>query len=408
VTKSARARIALATGNLAGWASRATGRGAGTQISGRAMLAIDPSLLTELADTRRIAVVSATNGKTTTAHLLTEALRGSGQRVASNHTGANMPAGIAAALGRDDAPVAVLEVDERWVPPVAEEIDIELLVLGNLTRDQLDRFGEVRGIAQRWRKLCEAQPQIAIVANASDPHIVWAVEPAKSVIWVALGAPWRGDAATCPSCAALLSWSADRFDCAECGFAQPDTPNRLEGDELVLGSTRVALPGSLPGHWNRMNAALALTTAIEHFGVDAPAAARALASVRVISGRFSSRPLGDGREAKIILAKNPAGWTEVLRWIEGRDTAVVLAVNAHLADGRDPSWLYDVPYELLRGMQVAASGERSLDVAVRLEYGGVPCIVESDPLRAARNLRGRDVHVIASYTQFTALTKRSW
>ena len=103
----------------------------------------------------------------------------------------------------------------------------------------------------------------------------------------------------------------------------------------------------------------------------------------------------------------PAGWTEVLRWLEPQSTAVVLAVNAHVADGRDPSWLWDVPYEVLRGHEVAASGERALDVAVRLDYGGVDHIVESDPLRAADRLTG-DVNIIASYTQFTALTKASW
>jgi lipid II isoglutaminyl synthase (glutamine-hydrolysing) len=405
---SARARFALSAGRVAGWASKATGRGAGTQISGRTMLAIAPDLLAEVARGRRVAVVSATNGKTTTAHLLTEALRGGGHAVASNHTGANMPAGIAAALGRSDAPVAVLEIDERWVAPVAEQIDVELLVLGNLTRDQLDRFGEVRSIAERWRALIAEQPEIAVVANASDPHVVWAVEPARSVTWIALGAPWRSDAATCPRCAALLQWSTDRFDCPACRFAQPVTANQLDGDVVALGDRRVPLPSALPGHWNTMNAALALTAAIEHFDVKADAAASALDNVRVISGRFSSRTLPDGRDVRVVLAKNPAGWTEVLRWLAGTDTGVVLAVNAHVADGRDPSWLYDVPYELLDGMEVAASGERALDVGVRLQYAGIACVVEPDPLRAAAALKSAELQIIASYTQFTALTKEAW
>jgi UDP-N-acetylmuramyl tripeptide synthase len=405
---SPRARLALTAGRAAGWASRVTGRGAGTQVSGRVMLGIQPDLLDEVVGTRRVVLVSATNGKTTTTRLLAEALQAGGSTVVTNHTGANMPAGIAAALGRDrEAEVAVIEVDERWLPKVVDPLHAELLVLGNLTRDQLDRFGEVRAIAERWREVCETHPELAVVANASDPHVVWAAEPADPT-WIALGAPWRSDAATCPRCAALLDWSEDRFDCPSCGFAQPETPHRLEDGALVLDGERVPLQLALPGAWNRMNAALAIAAAVIHFQVPVGRAVGGIAQVDVVSGRFSTRRLPDGREARVLLAKNPAGWTEVLRWLAQRDSGVVLAVNAHVADGRDPSWLWDVPYELLRGVPVAASGERALDVAVRLDYAGVDCFVERDPLAAAARLPGPDVQIIASYTQFTHLTRRSW
>jgi UDP-N-acetylmuramyl tripeptide synthase len=292
---------------------------------------------------------------------------------------------------------------------VVDPLAAELLVLGNLTRDQLDRFGEVRAIAEQWREVCSTHPELAVVANASDPHVVWAAEPSNPT-WVALGAPWRSDAATCPQCAALLTWSEDRFDCPNCGFAQPETKNRLDGDVLVLDGERIPMPLRIPGTWNRMNAALALAAAITHFEVPIGRAVAGLASVEVVSGRFSTRRLPDGRSARVLLAKNPAGWTEVLRWLQESesDAGVVLAVNAHVADGRDPSWLWDVPYELLRGHSVAASGERALDVAVRLDYGGVDHIVERDPLEAASRLPGETVDVISSYTQFTHLTKRSW
>lgn len=405
---STRDQLALAAGRTAGWASRVTGRGAGTQVSGRVMLAIAPDLLADVAAGRRVAIVSATNGKTTTTRLLAEALRACGLPIVTNHTGANMPAGVAAALGRDrESGTAVLEVDERWVPKVVDPLHAELLVLGNLTRDQLDRFGEVRSIAERWRVVCEEHPDLAVVANASDPHVVWSVGPAQHVTWVALGAPWRSDAATCPECAALLTWTADAFACDACGFAQPDAPYRLAGDTLETPTGPVALDLALPGDWNRMNAALALTAAVAHFGVDAESALAGLRAVEVVSGRFSGVRLPDGREARVLLAKNPAGWTEVLRWLQPRETSVVLAVNAHVADGRDPSWLWDVPYELLRGKPVAASGERALDVAVRLDYGGVEHRLVTDPLAAAASLSG-EVHVIASYTQFTHLTRSSW
>ncbi len=405
---SPRARLALGAGRAAGWASRVTGRGAGTQVSGRVMLGIEPDLLASVVGTRRVALVSATNGKTTTTRLLAEALRAAGTTVATNHTGANMPAGIASGLAREpDTDVAIIEVDERWLPKVVDPLDAELLVLGNLTRDQLDRFGEVRAIAEQWREVCTTHPEIAVIANASDPHVVWAATPSNP-IWVALGAPWRSDAATCPQCAALLNWSDDRFDCPSCGFAQPDTPHRLDGEALVLNGERIPMHLRIAGTWNRMNAALALAAAVLHFEVPIGRAVAGLATVEVVSGRFSTRRLPDGRDARVLLAKNPAGWTEVLRWLQGTDTAVVLAVNAHVADGRDPSWLWDVPYELLRGLPVAASGERALDVAVRLDYGGVECFIEPDPLVAAAKLPGTTVDIIASYTQFTQLTKKSW
>jgi UDP-N-acetylmuramyl tripeptide synthase len=278
-------------------------------------------------------------------------------------------------------------------------------VLGNLSRDQLDRYGEVHAVTNSWRNVAQTHPELHIVANASDPHIVWAAQPA-TVTWVALGLHWRSDAATCPACGALLHWSADRFWCAECGFAQPDTPNRVDGDTLVLGDARVPLHLKVPGAWNRWNAALAITAAATHFGFDPITAATAVASVDRVAGRYMRVRLADGRQARVLLAKNPAGWSEVLRWVEETRSPVVIAVNARVADGKDPSWLWDVPYELVRGLPVAASGERSLDVAVRLKYADVEPVVEPDPLIAAASLNGDEPVLLCTYTQFSALYRK--
>jgi UDP-N-acetylmuramyl tripeptide synthase len=242
------------------------------------------------------------------------------------------------------------------------------------------------------------------VANASDPHVVWAAAPGN-VTWVALGLGWRSDSATCPQCGALLAWSTDRFDCPKCGFAQPDTSNRLDGDALILDAARIPLQLSLPGRWNLANAALAVTAAA-HLGVDPARAAESLHAVTSVAGRYMQVPLGDGRHARVLLAKNPAGWTEVLRFLHNRKTSVVIAVNARVADGKDPSWLWDVPYELLRGHETAAAGERRLDVAVRLRYAEVEHEIERDPMLAAQELAGDEVHIVASYTQFSALYRK--
>jgi UDP-N-acetylmuramyl tripeptide synthase len=140
--------------------------------------------------------------------------------------------------------------------------------------------------------------------------------------------------------------------------------------------------------------------------VSAVTAAQAAEKVSTVAGRYRIVRLDDGRPLRILLAKNPAGWTEVLRHLAARPGAVVIAVNARVADGKDPSWLWDVPYELLRGHPVAAAGDRALDVAVRLRYAEVDHILEPDPVRAAQLLDGDEVTVIASYTQFSALYRR--
>ena len=143
-----------------------------------------------------------------------------------------------------------------------------------------------------------------IVANASDPHVVWAAAPAK-VTWVALGLGWRHDAATCPSCGALLDWSADRFDCHQCGFAQPDAPHSLDGTAVILDGHRIELTLQLPGAWNRANAALALVAATTHFGVDPTEAAGAMAEVATVAGRFMRVPVGNGRTATVHPRQEP-------------------------------------------------------------------------------------------------------
>jgi len=402
---SARGGLAIAAGRAAGWASRVTGRGAGAQISGRVMLRLQPDLLDSMATEDAITLVSATNGKTTTTRLLVAALEAAGRPVVTNGTGANLAAGIVATLAPPHPPSdAVLEVDERVLSLVVDPLDARLVVLANLSRDQLDRYGEVRSLADQWREVAEAHPDLKIIANASDPHVAWSAAPA-SPTWVELGAGWRGDVATCPACDRLLDWSDTGSYRCECGFATPAAEHRLEGDTLVTGNRRVPLELAIPGRWNVLNAAMAVVAATE-LGVDAQLAARAAADVTTVSGRYATYRLADGRPATVLLAKNPAGWSEVLAWLEGNDHGVVLAINAHVADGRDTSWLWDAPFERLRGRRVAASGERALDLAVRLDYGGVDCVLEPDPVAAAALIGGDEVNVVASYTQFTALTRR--
>jgi len=179
----------VAGGGL-GALSRATGRGSGSVVGGHAILAIDPLALERLSAGRQVALVSGTNGKTTTTKLLACAMGGGGQRpVVTNLLGANLPAGLAAALAAGEpGATAVLEVDEAWLPKVATRVGPAVLVLLNLSRDQLDRNNEVRQVAQRWRDACQQLPSEAVVvANADDPLVAWAASAAKRVTWVGAG-----------------------------------------------------------------------------------------------------------------------------------------------------------------------------------------------------------------------------
>ena len=409
-----RTRLAVVAGGGLGALSRATGRGSGSVVGGHAILAIDPSALERLSAGRQVALVSGTNGKTTTTKLLACAIGAGGRRpVLTNLLGANLPAGLAAALaaGEPGAP-AVLEVDEAWLPKVAASVGPAMLVLLNLSRDQLDRNNEVRHVAQRWRNACEQLPPGAVVvANADDPLVAWAASAAKRVTWVGAGLRWNRDATGCPECGGPIVFEAEGgWKCSSCDFSRPVAEISLGQDAgqhyLVLASgERHALALKLPGRCNQSNAVMALA-AVLGLGGDMATALEAMTDVREVAGRYATIDVG-GVEARFLLAKNPAGWAEVFDMLSPAPTPVVIAINARTADGHDPSWLWDVPFELLRGRAVTATGERSLDLAVRLHYGEVDHTVEPSVSEALRKVAAgqgaggaRQVDVVANYTAF--------
>ena len=402
--RSARTAFAVQAGRLAGRVSRRAGMGAGVTIGGRVALALAPGVIGELAAGRQAIVVSGTNGKTTTTRLLAAAVEAAGAPVISNDTGANLASGLASALA--DGPPAgrpVLEVDEAALPRVIAALDPHLVVLTNLSRDQLDRYGEVGKVAARWRDMLAARPGQRVIANAADPLVVWAAQNAD-VVWVDTGLSWREDATACPACGALLEWR-DRWFGSACGFEMPAAGIRVHDGVFEAGEERVPLSLSLPGRWNLANAGMALAAARE-VGIDPAKGALAMSGVRDVAGRQATWHLPDGRGARLLLAKNPAGWTEVLRYLAGRDAGVVVVLNCKIADGKDPSWLWDVPFEVLAGRQVAAAGERYLDLAVRLRYAGVDFVADPDPLGAAGKVGGDEVEVVATYSAFVDLVRR--
>ena len=394
-----RSRLAVAAGGLVAGASRRTGLGSGSVIGGRASLVLDPGLLARLTSGRRIVLVSATNGKTTTTHLLAAALRTAGP-VATNDLGANMGPGLVAALaGTDPDAVAVLEVDERWLPSVLDQVGPAVVVLGNLSRDQLDRTQEVRHLAEQWHEALARLPTHAVVANADDPLVAWAASAAPSVTWVAPGSLWTLDATGCPACGGRIDFDDAGWRCRSCDLARPEPDVALVGDVLVgPDGRRTTLDLALPGRANRANAALVVAAA-GPLGLDHDEVVAAVAGVADVAGRYRTATIGRTR-ARLLLAKNPAGWQEALDMVGPAPRPVAAAINARIADGRDPSWLWDVPFERLAGRPVVAVGERRHDLAVRLRYADVEHRVAADLPAAVALLDADEVDYIGNYTAF--------
>ncbi len=405
-----RARLASATTRAVNAASRRLGRGQGTVAGGRAGLRLDPKLLEHLTAGRQVALVTGTNGKTTTTRLLTVGLGATGDAVVSNETGSNMPPGHVAALAGSAARRAVLETDEVYLPRVLAATAAAIVVLLNLSRDQLDRTNEVRMIAGHWRAALAAAPHTHVVANADDPLVVWGAGVARDVHWVGAGLRWHHDAVGCPSCEGRIAFTDDSWCCANCGFARPDPEATLvvEADGAASASwadgRSAPVRLHLPGRFNQANALMAAVAA-EASGVDALEALAAMEAVHEVAGRFTVRTFGDVR-ARLMLAKNPAGWDELLDLVAGSDAPLVVSINARIADGADPSWLWDVPYERLAGRVVVATGDRFRDLSVRLHYGGVAHTSEPDPVQAVARAAERAegvVDVIGNYTAFHEL-----
>jgi UDP-N-acetylmuramyl tripeptide synthase len=401
-----RTRVAAGIGGGVAALSRRLGRGGGSVVGGRAILAVDPNALQRLAAGHPVALVSGTNGKTTTTSLLRAALAASGP-VVTNVLGANLPPGLAAALaGAAPGVPAALEVDEAWLSRVVAATAPVAVALLNLSRDQLDRNNEVRRLATSWRHTFAGRAGVVVVANADDPLVVWGAGSAPDVCWVGAGQPWTLDASGCASCGGRIRFGGpEGWVCDSCDLRRPTLDVRIDNG-VVVGpdGRRSDIHLSLPGRANQANAVMALTVATV-LGADRDRALAAMATVGEVVGRYASVQVG-GREARLLLAKNPAGWMEIFDVLRPTPLPVVVVINARIADGRDPSWLWDVPFEQLAGRLVIASGERSRDLAVRLRYAGVEHGHEPDPVAAIAATGAPSVDVVANYTSFQALRAR--
>lgn len=379
---SLRLATACLAGKLAGQLSVSFGRGRGETLSGRVILALDSRAITKLGANRDVVLVSGTNGKTTSTKNLATILRDfAGEGVSTSESGANMPAGIAALLAQKPRNrFAVIECDEMYLPEMYQKLSPKVVVLLNLSRDQLHRTGEVRKVATLWHKTF-TQDDVTIVIDRDDPFLEYAVANAGHVIRVSFNGRRHPDAATCPNCAAILDWSSRDYSCP-CGLGAqlPD----VRADKRLNGPQR--------------NAVLVIEAA-RLMGAEILAdEAQDLISKSPDRIHEFSVP---GRKVPTHLAKNPESWRQAL----GDVTAgqVVLSVNARGIDGRDTSWLWDIDYSKLLGKKVVCTGERRLDVAYRLSVQGIDVSVASSFAEAVAVCAGQPVQAIVSYTAFQDL-----
>ncbi|MCU1701310.1 MAG: UDP-N-acetylmuramyl peptide synthase [Mycobacterium sp.] len=374
-------------------------------IGGLVAMTLDKSLLRQLGEGKRSVVVTGTNGKSTTTRMTAAALATIGP-VASNTEGANMDAGLVAALANArNAGLAALEVDEMHVPHVADAVDPAVVVLLNLSRDQLDRVGEINHIERTLRSGLARHPDTVVVANCDDVLMTSAAYDSPRVVWVAAGGGWANDSVSCPRSGEIIVRDGTDWYSTGTDFKRP-TPQWWYDDSHVYGPDGLSLPMTLalPGTVNRGNATHAVAAAVA-LGADPAAAVAAVSAVDEVAGRYRTVQLG-AHTVRVLLAKNPAGWQEALSMVDKNGAGVVIAVNGQIPDGEDLSWLWDVRFEHFEGTAVVAAGERGTDLAVRLGYAGVDHTLVHDTVKAIASCPPGHVEVVANYTAFLQLNRR--
>jgi UDP-N-acetylmuramyl tripeptide synthase len=411
------------------------GRSGGTTAPGRLLLALSPGALRRMGaglDEGSV-LVSATNGKTTTAAMIAAALERDGRPVVHNRAGSNMSWGVATALldaGAARGQIGLFEVDEAWLPAVARDLRPRLLLLANLFRDQLDRYGELETLADRWADLLAQDAPRALVLNADDPLVADLGRDREGVTYFGVEDDAQAlpelqhaaDSKHCRNCGSAYEYDAiylghlGRYRCPGCGRERPRpqvAATRVElegmsGSRIELrtpaGELAVRLPA--PGLYNVYNAVAATATALE-LGVSLAILGEALESFAGTFGRVETISVR-GHELSILLIKNPAGANEVLRTLTLEEDSLDLwiALNDRIADGRDVSWVWDADFELLRGRarRITCAGTRAEEMAVRLKYAELDAQIEverdlGDSLDAALDsAAGSRLYALPTYT----------
>ena len=393
-----RLQAGLLAARATGAVTRLAGRG-GTSLPGKVLMRAEPHAIARLAARlpNGSVVVSATNGKTTTAAMVATILGRTGTKLVHNRAGANMAGGVATALASGRGDMGLFEVDEFWLGPVADELEPRAILLSNLFRDQLDRYGELEIIADRWAVIvADLPPETALVLNADDPLVADLGRQRDALYFgvdddaLALAElQHASDSKHCRRCGHAYVYEAaylahlGHYACPHCGARRPDpqvgaSQVELRGIRSAAftlttpdGERRIELP--LPGLYNVYNALGAAALCLR-LGISLDDVAAGLAAVEPAFGRAETVDVG-GRPTSILLVKNPAGANEVLRTLalEGRELDLFGVLNDRIADGRDVSWVWDADWEIVAPhvRRLTCSGTRAAELALRLKYAGV-------------------------------------
>jgi lipid II isoglutaminyl synthase (glutamine-hydrolysing) len=437
-----RLRLEIALARAVGRLSRLTRRGGGTTLPGKLLANVDPGAVSKLAARLPLgcALISATNGKTTTA-AMTAAILSPRVRVAHNRSGANLVSGVASTLlEAHDAELGLFEVDEAALSEIAARVRPGAVCLGNLFRDQLDRYGELELVAERWREAVRELPENAsLLVNADDPVVADLAQGRAQSATFGIDDPSHArpslqhaaDSKYCLRCgrpyeyvAAYVGHLGD-YRCPSCGHGRPalDVAARaielhgLHGVEFDLaapeGLRRIRL--RLPGLYNIYNA-LASASLARALGASLDEIAAGLEQAVPAFGRFERIGVG-GKTLLMLLIKNPAGANEAVHTLAaaGAPAIAVLALNDGIADGRDVSWIWDVDFEPLIPEldRLVATGDRAAELALRFKYGGLPAgsieVVPKLEHALDRGLEltdaGRELVVLPTYTAMLSLRK---
>src|SRR5262245_24080338 len=440
--RAVRLAFEITVARAAGRLSRLAGAGGGTTVPGKLLWKVDPSAVDRLAARLPLgsALISATNGKTTTAAMAAEILRGQA-RLAHNSSGANLVSGVASTLlDARGAELGLFEVDEAALPEVAARVRRRAVCLGNLFRDQLDRYGELEHVAARWREaVCALPADAALALNGDDPQVGDLARDRPDAVVFGVddpgvarqSLPHAADSKFCVRCGTPYEYAAayvghlGDYRCPNCGQSRPALTVaareiRLHGLESAAfrldtpdGSQEVAL--RVPGLYNVYNA-LAAASLARSLGATLDEITVGLKGFTAAFGRFERIAVGD-RRLLMLLIKNPAGANEAVRTIvDGRAPSLaVIALNDALADGRDVSWIWDVDFEpLLAGLErLIAAGDRAAELALRFKYAGL----EADAIEVIPSLEraldrgleltpaGQELVLLPTYTAMLALRK---
>ena len=371
-----RLKISIAIAKISGFLSRALLRKSGATIPGKILLKIYPNALKQLSKGRKIILISGTNGKTSTTRVIAKALA-KGASVTTNSTGSNLDRGVATALmAKGD--YAVIEVDELHLVKVAEDLSPDVVLLLNLTRDQLHRMHEVKKVAKRWHDLAKSLPETKFIGDIDDPFVAYALSDANKTMRISFGGRPHEDGAVCPACGKYLKWTANGFNCI-CGLSNKKADLVLEAKSATTRNAQLA------------------NVAAKELGAK---------ELKVDEGELerSTAIKIQNRNLKVRLTKNPASWREALNGVS--KNKVILILNAREVDGIDTSWLWDIDFNSLENKEVVVTGERALDMVYRLHVQGIPTKDFKDFDSAIKSFSaGSEIDVLAAYTAFHSLVR---